>query len=571
MTGYSAEKTRRALALVCAAAMALTMLAGCGKEKTPTPKYDPQGSAAELGIAEKDFPRIAVQSGAAGFADMVYKCFYPAKDGVEHAIAADSDNSVPIKAYLDGKYDLIILRDPTEEQLQSLRSSEGGNVALIAADATVYYSNSESWLTGITSEQAAGLQESAKITPPNGEDTGCAMYSAVLSLRSDGSDGGIRLLRLDGVSPNLGRIIDGGYPGGTYTYAVWRGSDSGATQKLAEWLGGEAGQSLALSSGIGAVSGAAERGAERLPDGAPVANVTVTDNGSYRSGVYVINGDYAYFTFGGSLSVGYEYADCISAFAAKAGSGVKVYNLLVPTNAEFYRPYGRLSESKSQWENISGIYAREQGVITVDAYSELAAHADEYIFFRTDHHWTGLGAYYGYAAFCRAAGMEIPELGKWEKRSKDGFLGSAYNDTGDANLKANPDYVDYYITCSDKGYADFVDRNGNKYTDRYPWSEASIGSNSYGVFIWADNAYYHCNTGSSGGRSAILVKESFGNAFAPFLFDSFTDVYVVDFRYYTGALTDLIKSTGADTVIFLNNTFSANTEGQIAKIAAIAR
>ena len=86
-------------------------------------------------------------------------------------------------------------------------------------------------------------------------------------------------------------------------------------------------------------------------------------------------------------------------------------------------------------------------IVTVDAYAKLRNHTDEYIYFRTDHHWTQLGAYYAYTAFCEAAGFEAVPLEDFETGRYDNFVGSMYTFTkgypqSDV-LKNNPDYLDY--------------------------------------------------------------------------------------------------------------------------------
>ena len=87
----------------------------------------------------------------------------------------------------------------------------------------------------------------------------------------------------------------------------------------------------------------------------------------------------------------------------------------------------------------------DKHVKNVDVYDVLMQHRTEYEYFRTDHHWTTLGAYYAYTEFCKAKGITPESLDAYSKKQDfDGFLGSFYNDTSDAKLKANPDTVTAY-------------------------------------------------------------------------------------------------------------------------------
>lgn len=315
-------------------------------------------------------------------------------------------------------------------------------------------------------------------------------------------------------------------------------------------------------------SGSSSSGSSSLPD------VNVGDdqdpNAGYLTGDYIIVGDRGFFPFGGNLNVGYKFADYLSRLAEEVKGKAEVYSIIVPTSVEFYMPakYGYLTNS--QKDNINAIYARMNGVHTIDAYGALQSHTGEYIYLRTDHHWTALGAFYAYEQYCRAAGISAPSIDSWEKRTIKGFLGTIYSGTGnDPVLGANPDYVDYYITGDQsKMTAEFTTTGGTTYPNMNPWYEQADG---YGVFIWGDNRLYSCSTGLSTGKNAVLIKESFGNAFAPFLFASYDNVWVIDYRYWDGSLADFVEEHDIDDVIFLNNAFTPNTAYHAERINTITK
>ncbi len=314
----------------------------------------------------------------------------------------------------------------------------------------------------------------------------------------------------------------------------------------------ESGSSESASPSSQPESGAPE--SSSAPDAPP----EVPDG--YLTEGYCIVGDRGMTLFGGYRPVADQYADILTRFAGKVADQAKVYNIVVPCSGEFYLPPKYQSLSNSQKDNIEYLYSKMgPGVTTVDAYSQIARHTDEYVYFRTDHHWTGLGAYYAYTAFCEAAGLSAVDVNAVEKRTIQPFLGTVYNATRDPRLEQNPDYVDYWITAPNataklwlKGRADPL--------DVYPWSEGSAGGNSYGVFIWADNPLFHVhNPDLQNGRKALVLKESYGNAFAPWLFANFEDVYVIDYRHSEQSVTQFVRENGIDTVIFINNSFAANT------------
>lgn len=280
----------------------------------------------------------------------------------------------------------------------------------------------------------------------------------------------------------------------------------------------------------------------------------------YLTEGYCIVGDRGMTLFGGYRPVADQYADILTRFADKVADQAKVYNIVVPCSGEFYLPPKYQSLSNSQKENIEYLYSKMgPGVTTVDAYSWLAQNTEKYIYFRTDHHWTGLGAYYAYVAFCRAAGLTEVDVAQVEKRTIQPFLGTVYNATRDPRLEQNPDYVDYWITAPN-ATAELWLKGYTQPLNVYPWSEGSAGGNSYGVFIWADNPLFHVhNPDLQNGKKALVLKESYGNAFAPWLFANFEDVYVIDYRHSEQSVTQFVRENGIDTVIFINNSFAANT------------
>ena len=84
-------------------------------------------------------------------------------------------------------------------------------------------------------------------------------------------------------------------------------------------------------------------------------------------------------------------------------------------------------------------------------------------------------------------------------------------------------------------------------------SEYGAGQ-KYNCFIGGDNPYTEINNPSiTDGSSCVIIKESYGNAFVPFLVDHYQTVYVIDYRYYQGNLTQFTQEKGVDDLLFLNN------------------
>lgn len=167
-------------------------------------------------------------------------------------------------------------------------------------------------------------------------------------------------------------------------------------------------------------------------------------DGEMKEGVFVV-GNRAMSLFGTDPAFGKRYANVISSYRKRFGDDVTIYNLVIPTQSEFKLPEKYKKLSASQKKSIDNIYANLDPTIkAVDAYSAMERHKSEYLYFRTDHHWTPLGAYYAYTAFCETAGFTPVRLSEMEKKTKTDFLGSLYRTTQDPRLKNEPDYMDYY-------------------------------------------------------------------------------------------------------------------------------
>lgn len=267
---------------------------------------------------------------------------------------------------------------------------------------------------------------------------------------------------------------------------------------------------------------------------------------------------------------GYEYysfveetANQYTTMVTKAGAELKgsatLYDMVIPTSMDILLPEDFLADvnTSDQKKAINYIYgsinAQNPDVKTVPIFDALKLHNNEYIYFRTDHHWTQLGAYYAYAEFCKSKGIEAVPLTQFEKKEYPGFLGSFYAD--DNALSANPDTVEAYLPKAN-ATLDYTTGDDDTITD---WPVIQDGTdydkeNLYLIFIAGDQPYEEItNKDLNDGSACVVVKESFGNAFVPFLVNHYQHIYVVDYRYYKGNIAALAKEKGATDVIMLNN------------------
>jgi len=270
-----------------------------------------------------------------------------------------------------------------------------------------------------------------------------------------------------------------------------------------------------------------------------------------------------------------RYAQAVNNLAAAMGSGVRTISLITPNGGEFYSPESMHTGLHSQKDMISRCYAdMDADILKVDAYTALREHVNDYIYFRTDHHWTALGAYYAYTMFCKTAGFEAVPLEKFQKGTYENFVGSMYTFTSgypqSETLKENPDTLDYYLPVVEthaKYYADATLTNGVPISVVYTKLDDSV-SNKYLCFIGGDNPVCVIDTAAKG-PVCIVLKESYGNAFVPFLTSHYSKIIVIDPREFNRDgkpsldLKTFAKEQGINDLIVINYPYMINSTGYI--------
>ncbi|MDR2615714.1 MAG: hypothetical protein LBC28_03950, partial [Oscillospiraceae bacterium] len=247
-----------------------------------------------------------------------------------------------------------------------------------------------------------------------------------------------------------------------------------------------------------------------------------------------------------------RYADIINGCRDALPEGIRIFSLLPPTQIEFLpERYRDISDSEAA--AIEEVYdSLTEGVIPVDAYGEIAKHAEEYLYFRTDHHWTALGAYYAYRAFADAAGFAPKELSEYEESAIPGFLGYYYNMEPSEELRSRPDAIYYYRFRGSLETSPpllFPPREGERA--------------SYNVFLDGDHPRLLIKTSVGNGKTAVVIKDSFANAFIPWLAPHYENILVFDPRNFEGSALGEIGEYESADLIFLDTAIISEASAYI--------
>lgn len=302
-------------------------------------------------------------------------------------------------------------------------------------------------------------------------------------------------------------------------------------------------------------------------------------SGTYRqyknSAIGVDNSGFELYSYVDSSAT--KYAELINNAAKSLQGKTKVYDLAIPTAIGIILPddiKDSISNSTDQKEALNKLFSKmSNDVITVNCYDNMMKHRDEYIYFRTDYHWNGKGAFYAYESFCKAKGISAIPLSERKEKQFDGFLGEIYwkNSNKDSNLGNTPDTVFAYYPKSENATMEYTDMKGNK----YPWDIISDVTNwkastKYSTFSGGDNPIsVFKNSDIKDNSVCVIVKESYGNALLPFLIDHYNTIYEIDYRYWNGNLIDFVKEKGANDLIFANNLSMIRSNYLIGKLSGI--
>lgn len=287
----------------------------------------------------------------------------------------------------------------------------------------------------------------------------------------------------------------------------------------------------------------------------------------------------ALMAFGGSAKSGGKYVDAINAYA-DAFPGINIYAFVAPLATDFYLPEHARNASNPQKPTIDYIRNNvSEKVKFIDVYSHLVSHIDEDIYLRTDHHWAPLGAFYGAQALARAAGVPFRDLSAYEEKRIHNYVGTMYGYSKDISIKNAPEDFVYHIPKNLNFETTFVTFTLNKdyeitaetapYKSSFFKKHGDGSALAYLTFMGGDLHMVKVKTGTPGNRRLLIIKDSYGNPLPGYLFYSFNEVHVVDFRYFTKNLKQYVKDNGITDIVLAFNVFnvcSSSAMGTVKKL-----
>ena len=270
-------------------------------------------------------------------------------------------------------------------------------------------------------------------------------------------------------------------------------------------------------------------------------------------------GDTAFNQLGFSQMQSDRYVQTLNTLAEKlADRDIRVISCPFPTAVGVLveREYLEMLNCAPQDDILNYLHSgMTEKVTTVDTFSNLVSHNSEYIYFRTDHHWTALGAYYVYESLCRTLDMEPVPLDQFQALEQGDFRGTLYGKV-QWPQKLKQDTVTAYVPQGDITVKAFYNNNSG-FVEKPLIADMTHRTihETYLTFLGGDCALMEItNESIPDAPSCVVIKDSYGNCFVPYLTQHYHKVYAIDYReYYEMNLQTFVDYFDIQDVIFAPN------------------
>ena len=256
----------------------------------------------------------------------------------------------------------------------------------------------------------------------------------------------------------------------------------------------------------------------------------------------------------------------INKFAA-SNPDLPVYFLLAPTSQEIY---SGIMPASAPIGSQADLYEHCKEQLTdcrsINVFNMLKKHSDEYIYYRTDHHWTSLGAYYAYYEAAKAMGLKPLELSQFDiEHASSDFRGTLFSKTLDFGV--TPDVMDYYhIKDADYGLKLTVNTGSELIEqDSLYFREYLDVKDKYSSFMGPNSPLMTVETGIEG-PSLLIFKDSYAHSFIPFLANHYSKITVLDMRLNNMSVSSVVDISEYDSVLVLYNAITFSEDKNIRKL-----
>lgn len=252
---------------------------------------------------------------------------------------------------------------------------------------------------------------------------------------------------------------------------------------------------------------------------------------------------------------------------AEENPDIKTYFMLVPNSVKVLESkLPEYASPENQLDYIENIgKAINKNIDFIDSYDVLASKKDEYIYYKTDHHWTTLGAYYAYEKLGSEMGFAPHGQDYYDiKKVTDSFYGTLYSKSGFRNVDS--DSIELY-TPKENEDVKLRYYDNNKSEDSIYKMDNLNKKDKYTVFLDGNHSLIKISTSSKSGKKLVIIKDSYANSLVPFLTAHYSEIYMIDLRFYYEDISEFMKTNKIDDTLILYNANTFFEDESIQKIS----
>ena len=257
----------------------------------------------------------------------------------------------------------------------------------------------------------------------------------------------------------------------------------------------------------------------------------------------------------------YKY---LSEFVNKYKNNIKIKVMLVPTASEILADKLPLFAYNANETKIIDEVYNEIGIEnTVNITDTLINHRDENIFYKTDHHWSSLGAFYAYSDYAKAVSIYENSKEDFEiNEVTDNFYGTM---SARINLRNKVDKI-YTYKLRNMPDITITYNNSDDVRNTLFDDEALKGNDKYSVFLGGNNEILQMSIKTDSSRKLLVIKDSYSHCFIPFIVNAFSEIDVIDLRYYNDSIKEMIDENKYTDVLVLYGIGNISTDSNIFKL-----
>lgn len=236
---------------------------------------------------------------------------------------------------------------------------------------------------------------------------------------------------------------------------------------------------------------------------------------------------------------------------AESFPNIPTFVMLAPNSVAIYPD--KLPAFASVYDQIKVIQRVEQEVDSrlgfIPVYEALNRQRDEYIYFRTDHHWTMRGAYYAYQELARGMGLEpLPTSSFRVETVSTDFWGTYFSRANNRHLQSDSIEVFYPRNPIELNIS-FNDKEG--VFDSLYFPSHLETRDQYSLFLDGNHPLAVIKTDVDNDRRLMIFKDSFAHSLIPFLASHFQEIHIIDLRFFNQNIGEYVESNGITETVFL--------------------